>query len=89
MTITRTNAVERYEEKEEIMEAEKIRISLAAARVNAKLTQEDVAKEMQVSKNKVVNWESGRQEPTISQARRLSDLYRMPLDYIFLPAKSN
>ena len=71
------------------MEAEKLRISLAAARVNAKMTQEDVARTMRVSKNKVVNWENGKQEPTISQARRLSDLYQIPLDYIFLPVKFN
>lgn len=60
-------------------------ISLAAARVNAGLTQEDVAREMKVSKNTVVNWEKGTSEPSISQGRRLSELYNMPLDYIFLP----
>ena len=38
----------------------KLKISLAAARVNAEMTQEDVAKEMHVSKNTVVNWEKDR-----------------------------
>ena len=68
---------------------EKLQISLAAARVNAGLTQEKVAKEMKVSKNTVVNWEKGLSEPTITQARELSKLYNMSLDYIFLPIKSN
>lgn len=68
---------------------EKIQISLAAARVNAGLTQEEVAKEMKVSKNTVVNWEKGLSEPTITQGRKLSELYAMPLDNIFLPIKSN
>lgn len=66
-----------------------IQISLAAARVNAKLTQEEVAKAIKVSKNTVVAWENGKAEPKISQARELSKLYSIPLDNIFLPTKSN
>lgn len=68
---------------------EKIQISLAAARVNAGLTQEEVARKMKVSKNTLVNWEKGTSEPTVSQGLRLSELYKMPLDNIFLPIKSN
>lgn len=68
---------------------EKLQISLAAARVNAELTQEEVAHEMHVSKQTVLSWEKGNSEPSISQARRLSDLYKMPLEFIFLPEKSN
>ena len=66
-----------------------IQISLAAARVNAGLTQEEVAKRMKVSKNTLVNWEKGTSEPTITQGRELSRLYCIPLDNIFLPTKSN
>lgn len=68
---------------------ETLQISLAAARVNAGLTQEDVAKEMRISKNTLVNWEKGMSEPTITQGRELSKLYKIPLDNIFLPVKSN
>ena len=64
-------------------------ISLAAARVNANLTQEDVAKALHITKNTLVAWEKGMSEPKISQARQLSELYNMPLDNIFLPSKSN
>lgn len=73
--------------KEAILEG--IKISLAAARVNAGLTQEEVARHMHVSKNTVVAWEKGNTEPKISQAKELSRLYEMPLDLIFLPETSN
>ena len=62
---------------------DKIRITLAAARVNAGMTQEEVSKEMHISKNTLVNWEKGKTKPTIAQSRSLSDLYRLPLEYIF------
>lgn len=65
------------------------KISLKAARVNADLTQEDTAKALKVSKTTVLNWEKGVTEPSISQARDLSSLYGIPLNYIFLPVKSN
>lgn len=68
---------------------EKMQISLAAARVNARMTQEDVAKALNVGKQTIVNWEKGTSEPKMSQGRALSELYKMPLDYIFLPQKSN
>lgn len=68
---------------------EKLQISLAAARVNAGLTQEDVSKYMKVSKNTLVKWEKGTSEPTITQGRELSKLYKIPLDNIFLPNQSN
>ena len=66
-----------------------IQIILAAARVNAGMKQEKVAKEIHVSKNTIVNWEKGTSEPTINQGKELAALYNMPLDYIFLPNKSN
>lgn len=66
-----------------------IQISLAAARVNAKLTQEEVARKLKVSKNTLVAWENGKGEPKISQARELSELYCIPLDNIFLGLQSN
>lgn len=64
-------------------------ISLAAARVNAGLTQEAVAKALNIGKQTIVSWEKGNSEPKMSQSRQLSELYKMPLDYIFLPQKSN
>jgi len=60
-----------------------LKISLAAARVNAKMTQDDVSKALGVTKQTVVNWENGRSEPSVSQGLKLSDIYKMPFDTIF------
>lgn len=68
---------------------ENIRISLEAARVNATLTIKQASENLGVSEQTLINWEKGRTEPTISQARSLSELYKMPLDYISMPIKSN
>ena len=59
-----------------------IKISLAAARVNAGLSQDDVARVMHVSKNTVVSWEKYKTEPSVSQGIKLSELYNLPLDVI-------
>ena len=61
---------------------EHIRISLAAARVNANLTQDDVAKAMKVSKNTIISWEKYKTEPTVSQGLKLCELYKLPSDMI-------
>lgn len=65
------------------VKVERFKISLAAARVNAKMTQEDVAKIMHVSKATIVNWERGKIIPKPAEVKMLSDLYKMPQDYIF------
>ena len=65
-----------------------IKISLAAARVNACLTQEDVAKRLKVSKKTIVNWEKGKVIPSFVVLEALSNLYGMPIDNIFLPSQS-
>ena len=49
-------------------------ISLAAARVNAKMTQEDTAKAMKVSKTTIVNWEKGKVIPGIPEIEMMSKL---------------
>ena len=64
-------------------------ISLAAARVNAELTQSEVAKELHVSNQTIVAWEKGKTEPSASQARLLAKLYHIPLDFIFFGKQSN
>ena len=66
-----------------------LQISLAAARVNAGLTQDEAAKAVHVTKQTLVNWELGRTEPTVSKFRELSDVYGIPVENIFLPSKSN
>lgn len=66
-----------------------LRISLAAARVNANLTQQEVAEKMHIGKQTLVSWEKGNTEPKTSQIRILSEIYNIPIDNIFLPSKSN
>ncbi len=68
--------------------AKKIKISLAAARVNAKMTQSDVAQKMHITPNTLINWEKGRTSPTIGQAQELCQMYKMPFDAIFMPEVS-
>lgn len=67
---------------------EEFQISLAAARVNAKMTQEEVAKKIKVSRQTIINWESGKIVPGIPEIKMLADLYNIPQDYIFLPCYS-
>ncbi len=59
-------------------------ISLTAARVNAELTQVEVAKKMGVTKQTIINWEKGRVIPGIPEMEMLCGLYNIPQDYIFL-----
>lgn len=65
-----------------------LQISLAAARVNAKLTQEEVANMMKIGKRTIINWEKGVSIPSFSDVKMLSDIYGIPIDNIFLPQKS-
>ena len=57
-------------------------ISWAAARVNAGLTQAEVCSAIKVSKNTIINWESYKSEPTISQAKALCKLYGVSIEVI-------
>ena len=64
-------------------------ISLAAARVNAKKTQKEVARHFHVSEQTIVAWENGKSKPDVDQGRELARFYGIPLDYIFFGSKSN
>lgn len=67
---------------------ETLQISLAAARVNAKLTQEEVSRQLHVGKQTVVNWEKGKTIPSFITLSALSNLYGISIDNIILPTKS-
>lgn len=62
----------------------RLQITLAAARVNAGLTQSDVAKEMQISNQTIVSWEKGRITPKPAQLQMLARIYKIGVDDIFL-----
>ena len=63
-------------------------ISLEAARVNAHMTQPEWAEALGVRTTTIVSWEKGRTEPTLSQVRKISELSGIPMDFIFVPIKS-
>ena len=61
------------------------KISLAAARVNAGMTQNDIAKKMHISKNTVMNWEKGKVELKPAQFKMYCEIVKAPEDAISLP----
>lgn len=65
-----------------------VKMSLAAARVNAGLSQKQAAQEMSISNKTLCNWENGRAYPNALQIAKLCALYGVPYDcIIFLPEK--
>ena len=60
-------------------------ITLEAARVNAKLTQQGLADMLKLHRTTIHNWETGKSSPDVVQLRRISEITRVPIDYIFLP----
>lgn len=53
---------------------------LKSARIESKLTQEQVAEELYVSRQTISNWENEKSYPDIISVVRLSDLYSISLD---------
>ena len=64
------------------------RISLAAARTNAKLNQREMAEKMGVDVGTIINWEKGKSEPSASQLRKISEISQIPMDFIFVQTES-
>jgi transcriptional regulator with XRE-family HTH domain len=62
-----------------------LKISLKAARVNANLSQEKVAKKMKKSKLTINNWENGKTEIDYANLITLCKLYSVTIDDIVLP----
>lgn len=63
-----------------------MKLTLKAARVNAGMTQDEVAEVLKKSKNTIVNYEKGRSTPDIETGKALAALYGLSVDdLIFLP----
>ena len=61
-------------------------ISLKSARVNSKLTQEEAAKKIGVSKNTLLNRERGKSFPDVIKIRMIEKVYNISYNDIdFLP----
>lgn len=52
-------------------------ISLKAARVNAGMTQDEVAKQLNRNVMTISNWETGKTSPSWKDLVQLSELYRV------------
>lgn len=63
----------------------RLKISLKAARVNANLSQEKVAKKIKKSKLTINNWENGKTEIDYANLITLCNLYSVTIDDIVLP----
>ena len=59
-----------------------LKISLKAARVNAKMTQNFAAQALGVSKKTLQNYETGATAPDMRVARKIEELYGIKLDDI-------
>lgn len=64
-------------------------LTLAAVRVNTGMSQAEWAKALGYDKGTIFKWEKGQSEPTASALRKMSDLSGIPMDYIFVPCKSD
>lgn len=63
-----------------------MKITLAAARVNAGLTQKEAATRLNVSNKTISSWENGTSFPNAQQIKNICDLYVVSYDNInFLP----
>lgn len=59
-------------------------VTLRAARVNAGLTQNEVAGKLKKTKQTIVNWESGRTAIKWRDLQTLSSLYEIPVEYLII-----
>lgn len=59
-----------------------MKMSLAAARVNAELTQSQVCKVLKIGKNTLCSYEAYNTKPDIDKAQELASLYGCELDDI-------
>ena len=59
------------------------KITLAAARVNAGLSQQEAAKALGVSVATLQNYESGKTVPQWGTVQKIETVYNFPADFIF------
>lgn len=57
-------------------------MSLAAARVNAKLTQKELADKVGVSESTIIAWESGRRYPNVRMLGKIEQALGVSLNFI-------
>lgn len=65
------------------------KISLEACRVNARMTQKTWAEKIGVTVQTVCNWEAGKSQPSLTQVRKISNLSKIPMDFIYPSVQSD
>lgn len=60
----------------------KFKERLQELRKEKRLTQKQIAKEINVSEDSVYNWEKGRSEPSITDLISLANLLNVSIDYL-------
>lgn len=65
--------------------ANQLKIRLSAVRVNAGLSQEELASKMRVSRATIVNWESNKVKMSEADLTLYSTICGFPEEHIFLP----
>lgn len=65
-----------------LMKGEGMRNNIASERVRLGMSQQDLANELQVSRDSVKDWESGETAIRSSMLVRMADLFGCSLDYL-------
>lgn len=58
----------------------KLKESLKAMRIERSITQEQLAKKLNISLKTISHWETGYTEPSLTQLIAIADLYSVSLD---------
>ena len=58
------------------------KMTIAAARVCGRKTQEEIAAFLHVGKQTVGNWENGKTSPTVEQAQKFCEFCNVPFDRV-------
>lgn len=62
-----------------------MKVSIRALRVNKRLSQEEAAKQLKITKRTLQNWENEVTFPTAPQLVKICEIYGCTLGDIFLP----
>lgn len=61
------------------------KITMAAARVNAGLSQDQASKKLDISKETLSNYENGKTKPSWNMVKKMEEVYNFPSDFIIFP----
>lgn len=72
-----------------MIDTDPIKLTLAAARINAGYSQQEVAKKLGISTASLTNWERGVTTPKEPTILGLASFYGIPRDSISVPNSTN